>query len=458
MLEIQKKVKSFLKSRGMDPDSVDLEKNSRMFVEEMQAGLTSKSSLLMLPTYISMERELPVNETVIVVDAGGTNFRVAAVHFDEGKKPVVEDFEVYPMPGTKGEISREDFFDTMAGYLMPVLDRSSKISFCFSYPVEILPNKDGRLIKFSKEIRAKEVEGQLICENLLKAVKKLGCKDEKSIVLLNDTVATLLAGKASAPDRIFDSYIGFILGTGTNTCYIEKSGNIEKVPALKISQGTMLINVESGGYGKAPMGELDAEFDGTTANPGHFSFEKAISGAYQGGLILTVIRSAAREGLFTKEFAEALSGVKELSSKEIDDFLFYPYSDNTLANCCRSKVPGHTAGESHSIQEEPCSAFDNGEADRLTLYYLIDAIIERAAKFVTFNLTACMMKIGRGSNPCAPVCITVDGSTFYKSKLFRSKLDYYVRTFTNDRKHLYCEFVKVDNGTLIGTAIAGLLN
>lgn len=442
MLEIKEKVYGFMKRHGMDPESVDLKNNSETFLDEMEKGLvSSKSSLMMIPTYISMEKELPVNETVIVVDAGGTNFRVAAVHFDDNKKPVVEDFKVYPMPGTKGEVSKEDFFDTMARYLGPVLNKSSKISFCFSYPAEIMPNKDGRLIKFSKEVKAKEVEGHIIGANLLKAVKKLGCTGEKSIILLNDTVATLLAGKASAPDRIFDSYIGFILGTGTNTCYIEKSSNIEKVPALKDSEGSMLVNVESGNYGRAPRGVIDIEFDSGMANPGAFCFEKAISGAYQGGLILATIRRAADEGLFSQKFAEAISDVKELSSKEIDDFLFYPYADNTLAACCNN-VQGHTSSES----------------DRLTLYYIIDAIIERAARFVTFNLTACMMKTGKGSNPCAPVLITADGSTFYKSKLFRSKLDYYIRTFTNDTKHLYCEFVKVDNGTLIGTAIAGLLN
>lgn len=438
MLEIKEKVNGFLKNHGMDPEGVDLDINSGMFVDEMEEGLvSSKSSLMMIPTYISMERDLPVNETVIVVDAGGTNFRVAAVHFDENKKPVIEDFKVYPMPGTKGEISKVDFFGTMARYLEPVLNKSNKISFCFSYPAVIMPNKDGRLTKFSKEVKAKEVEGQLMGENLLKAIKKLGYTDEKSIILLNDTVATLLAGKASAPDRIFDSYVGFILGTGTNTCYIEKCSNIQKVPALKNSEGSMLVNVESGNYTKAPRGVMDIEFDSGTANPGSYSFEKAISGAYQGGLILTVIKKAAAEGLFSKQFAAAIIDVKELSSREIDDFLFYPYSDNTLAACCKQS---------------------GKEIDRLTLYYLIDGVIERAAKFVTFNLTACILKTGKGANPCAPVLITADGSTFYKSKMFKNKLDYFIRTYTNDSKHLYCEFAKVDNGTLIGTAIAGLLN
>ena len=439
MSVIKGRVSDFLKKYGMDHESVDLEANRGIFAEEMKKGLDTAagSSLMMIPTYISMDKEIPVNEPVIVIDAGGTNFRVAVVYFDSNKKPVIEDFKMYSMPGIKGEISKDEFFDTIAEYVIPVINKSSKIGFCFSYPTEILPSKDGRLIKFSKEIKARGVDGELIGANLLEALKKRGYTEEKNIVLLNDSVATLLGGRASYPDRVFDSYIGFILGTGTNTCYIEKTANISKIPEFKNADGSMIINLESGNYSMAPRGQIDIEFDSGTVNPGGYVFEKTISGAYQGGIMLAVIRKAAEEGLFSEAFKEKLLAVKELSSKEIDDFLYYPYGSSILASCC--------------------SRDENGD-DHRTLYFIIDAIIERAAKFVTFNLTAVMMKTGKGADPCAPICITADGSTFYKSKLFRTKLDYYVKTFTNDRKHLYCEFVKAENGTLIGTAIAGLLN
>lgn len=437
MLGHRKKVEGFLKKYGMNASDIDLDKNCELFIKEMQNGLEGSGSLLMIPTYIGMEKELPVNERVIAVDAGGTNFRVAVIHFDENKKLVTEDFKLYTMPGTKGEISKEEFFETIADYIQPVLHRSDKISFCFSYPTEIMPDRDGRMIKFSKEVRIRDVKGELLGKNLMDEFRKRGFEKDKEIIVLNDTVATLLAGKAASPDRVFDSYIGFILGTGTNICYAENSSNIVKVPQLKGKDDLMLINIESGGYGKAPRGELDIDFDNTTANPGEFTFEKTISGAYQGGMILTVIRKAAEEGLLSKEFAAGFRNVRELASKEIDDFLYYPYGDNVLAKCCA------------------CSGSDD---DRNVMYHLIDAIFERIAMYVTFSLTAVIEKTGKGTDPCRPVCITADGSTFYKSKLFRSKLDHYIKTYTNDLKGIYCEFVKVDNGTLIGTAIAGLIN
>ena len=92
------------------------------------------------------------------------------------------------------------------------------------------------------------------------------------------------------------------------------------------------------------------------------------------------------------------------------------------------------------------------------LYYLIDSIIERAAKLVAINISAILLKTGQGKKPCKPVCITAEGSTFYKSKLFKNKLDYYIKDYLNDKKGLYCEFIKTENATLIGAAIAGLLN
>ena len=429
------RVDCFLKTYGMSAGDVDLEKNCRTFVNEMKSGLEGTGSLLMIPTYIGMDKEIPLNEPIIAIDAGGTNFRVAVIHFDENKKLITEDFKNYPMPGSKGEISKEEFFETMADYIEPVLYRSDKISFCFSYPAQIMPDKDGRLIMFSKEVKVRDVEGELLGKNLTEVFIKRGYSNVKSIIVLNDTVATLLAGRAASPDRVFDGYIGFILGTGTNICYAEKCKNITKDPELAVKEGSLLINVESGVYDKAPRGQIDIEFDNNTTNPGDHIFEKTISGAYQGGLTLAVIRRATKDGLFSAEASEKLNSIKELASKEIDDFLYFPYGDNVLAKCCLK-------------HDDDCTA----------LFYLIDSIFERIARFVTFSLTAVIEKTGKGTDPLKPVCITADGSTFYKSKLFRSKLDYYIRTYTNEKKGIYCEFVKVDNGTLIGTAIAGLLN
>lgn len=101
--------------------------------------------------------------------------------FNQDKTPVIEDFQRYPMPGTNGEISKEEFFSTIADYLMPVIDRSNKIGFCFSYPTEILPNKDGRLIRFNKEVKVRDMVGEEIGRGILEVLRQRGIKEENAL-------------------------------------------------------------------------------------------------------------------------------------------------------------------------------------------------------------------------------------------------------------------------------------
>jgi hexokinase len=440
MNPLKQKTSRFLESHGLHPESVDLDRELRTFIREMEEGLSGHTSLKMITTYVSPDGEIPVGRPVIAIDAGGTNFRVALVTFDEKRSPVIEDLKVYPMPGTQGELDCDAFYRTMASYVLPLADRSDHIGFCFSFPVEMQPDKDGRLIQFNKEVRVTGAVGQLVGENLRKALADLGTKGEKSVVILNDTVATLLGGKAAFPDRRFDGTIGYILGTGTNSAYAEDNARIVKAPTLRGKPGTTLVNMESGGYAGYPQSPIDKALDATLSDPGVHTFEKMISGAYQGGLLLHTIAAAAKDGLFSPKAARAFAALPSLSSREIDLFCFYPFDPrNVLAGC---------VGGGNSVEEA---------ADRQVLYHLVDALFERAARLVAVNLAAAIVHIGRGTDPCLPVCISAEGTTFYKSKLFRGKLDHYVKTFLNDRLGIYCDFVQADKSTLIGTAIAGLI-
>lgn len=433
---LRESVNPFFLKVGFNCDAIDVEQLSRDFAEEMRKGLEGKEgSLMMIPTYIGMNEEPAINKPVIVLDAGGSNFRVSVVHLNEKHEPVIEKFQNYTMPGTTGEISSEEFFSRMAECVLPVIDDSDTIAFCFSYAAQPLANKDARVVSLAKELRVTDLVGQNLGERLNKALAKVSTAGAKKIIVLNDSVSTLLGGKA-ASTRSFDSYIGFILGTGTNTCYCEQNKNITKISGS--DEGSMLINTESGSYSVFPISEVDKEFDSKLKDPGKYLFEKTIAGKYQGDLSLAYLKKAAEEGLFSSGTAERILNTQTVSSAEIDAFLFYPYGDNKLANCC---------GEG-----------DEAEHDRLTVYAVIDTIFERAAKFVAANIAGVMLQTNAGHNPCRPTCVTADGSTFYYSKLFRSKLDYYVRTVLNDQMGLYCEFLKVDKATLIGTAIAGLMN
>lgn len=428
--------KEFLKKYRINPETIDIDKECQSFIAEMDNGLKSESgsSLKMLPSYISGEGEIPVNERVIVMDAGGTNFRVATVYFNEDNKAVIEDFTQHPMPGSQGEITSDEFYDMVSEYLRPVIDKSSKIGFCFSYATEALPDMDGRLIQFSKEIKVSGLPGQIIGKGLLRKLKEKGMDSNKSIVILNDTVTTLLAGKAACMGKSYDGYIGYILGTGTNTCYSEDNSKIEKVKGLK--PGTMLINMESGGYDKAPRGIIDEEMDKDTVNPGQYTFEKMISGQYLGHVIYTAVLKAVQDKLFSSASGDRLLSLGEIVTIDVDEFMKNPYGKGKLASC-----------------------FDKDDNDgRERLYYIIDGLLERAAKLVAVNLISIIMKTDMGKSPLKPVCIAAEGSTFYKLKSYRGRIEYYMKKYLSYEQGRYYEIVQVENSSLIGAAIGGLLS
>ena len=124
---------------------------------------------------------------------------------------------------------------------------------------------------------APEIVGQWVGAEL---AKRLDPKPSK-VMVVNDTVATLLAGKATEkPGQKFSAYLGFILGTGTNVVYIEQNDRIPKL--ANPPAGAMAINTESGGFNKIPQSTFDEAMDRKTSDCGSQRFEKMIAGAYLG--------------------------------------------------------------------------------------------------------------------------------------------------------------------------------
>jgi hexokinase len=437
MNPIKAKAIDFLKRHQMDFEDIDMDVYCRFFLDEMEKGLAGEnSSLAMIPTYIEVDKDVPVGEQAIVLDAGGTNFRVATVYFKKEGAPVIENLKTHSMPGATGRVNREAFFNTMAGYMEDVLGKSQKIGFCFSYAAEILPNRDGRLIRFSKEVQAEGVEGQLIGSNLLQAIRSKGHEENRNLVLLNDTVATLLAGKSKFRGRRFDSYIGFVLGTGTNCSYIEENRKIPKTRGL--SEGkSQIVNMESGSFGKGPRGRIDLLFDMTTIDPEMYTFEKMISGAYLGELALKTLKMAAEEGLFSEKLKRAIMNTQHLETRRMNDLMCFPF------------------GENNPLTPYAPSQCDD---DCRMLYYLCDRLIERAALLTAINISAPIIKSDKGENPCCPVCVTAEGSVFYGLKSLKSRAEYYLKKFLIEKRERNYEIISVENATLIGAAIAALTN
>jgi len=416
----------------MSYESVNIDALLGDFILDMEAGLTGNvKSMLMIPTFMEIKNTITANERVIVMDAGGTNFRIATLYFDENGKHHIEHFEKQPMPGSRSPISLDEFLNTVVDYMEPVMDASDKVGFSFSFPTEILPNLDGKLLNFTKETRVHDSDGMIIGASVNRTLVARGFTPKK-FVLLNDTVAAMFSGATRQPGKQYSGYIGLILGTGTNTCYIEKTENIPKIDA---APGAMAINMESGGYSGITQGDFDIQLDQQTHNPGEHIYEKMISGAYQGRLVYLTLLGAAEEGLFSPAFAQFLRNQRDIGLKDLNQFCSQPFGDHLLAQ-----------------------AVAGSDSDRQTLYAIIDANFERVARVMAVNIGGILIKTDTGQDPTRPVCVVGEGTAFQHSELFRKKLDFYIAQDFNAKRNRYCEFISTEDATLIGSAAACLMN
>jgi len=135
--------------------------------------------------------------------------------------------------------------------------------------------------------------------------------------------------------------------------------------------------------------------------------------------------------------SQKLLDLKKINIKEVDDYINYPTDSNKTI----SKI-FHQADKN----------------DRATAYFLFDDLIERAARLSAICLSAVVIKSGAGANPCYPVCISAEGTTFYKFNSLKARIESYLNGYLKKRVNRYYQIVKIKNASLIGAAIAGLTN
>ena len=428
------KVRQFLQEVNLDVQNLNFSDICNDFLEQMSKGLyDGSSSLPMIPTFCKDSFEIKEGESIIVLDAGGTNLRSCMVTFQKNLKPEITGFKKTKMPGIAKEVSKKEFFSIFADQVERFIASGCKrIGICFSYAAEITEDLDGIPLFFSKEIKAKEVVGQPVAKSLLHELEERGCNvDNMKYAVVNDTVATLLAGKSVDTNNYYSSFIGYILGTGTNTAYSERNDLIKKIGGNKI--GRQIINVESGNYDFVSA-QIDREFLDTTKDPSSYHFEKMISGAYLGKASLHLMKKAAKEEVFSKETSEKILDLEDLTTTQMSNYLEQPYNKEYLL----------------------VDLINGNKKDASSLYVLLSSYIKRSAFFTAANLASVILKTGQGFDPCHPICINADGTTFYKTEFLKFYTDYYLHLYLTEKLGISYRFINIEDSPTIGAAIAAL--
>jgi len=436
----------FARYYGFHYDSLEPMSLIKEICIEMERGLEGKSSSLpMIPSYITPSSKAQPGKTVLALDAGGTNLRASLVHFnDEGKAVANETVKSF-MPGTKGRVSETQFFDAIAEAVLPLLDKKPDIEgigFTFSYPMEMRPDMDGILLAFSKEVDAPDVIGKAIGAGLREALARKGRSYNKSIILLNDTVATLLSGIASIPaDGLGESaknpynfsggpVIGCILGTGFNTAYPET-----RIPKIGFESKTapQIVVCETGSFSFHFRGRLDKEFDSTTKNPGAYNLEKTVSGAYLGPLTLHILKQAVKDKLIRFKKSDELLAMPQLETRTLNEF---------------SRAPRAAEGPLGSL-------FGADEGDALAaVQYIVSIVTERGALYAAAVLAATMEKMQACREPYSPVRIAIEGTTYMIYRGMRRALEARLHTMLINEKPRAYIISPVEQASLFGAAVA----
>lgn len=406
-------LETFLEEHMISPDSVDIEKVCAFKLSEMKKTINGNtSSIAMLNSYCKPVSSIPVNRKVAVIDAGGSNLRTCTVYFNEDLEPVFENYSLAAMPGVGAKTTAAQFFNVLADYVERLIDQVETVGFCFSYAAEITEDHDGIPFLMSKEIKVPDLVGKHLGKELFKVLASRGIDmTGKKIIIMNDTVTTLLAGLPYAEKTGCDGCVGFILGTGTNTACMGING---------------IYNEESANL-SLRLGDIDKAFTDKTQDPESHLLEKMVGGAYLGPLALEIIQAAARERFFSPFFAESALKTETLTTEEMSNFI--------------------------SDKPSPLDMFVDNEDDQRNLKDILSAFVERAGKLSAANLAASVLFTDKGEKN--PVLINADGSTFYKTPGMKEHVENYLRSFLAARGRKV-RFTRIDRSPLIGAAIGAL--
>ncbi|XP_009070206.1 PREDICTED: hexokinase-3-like, partial [Acanthisitta chloris] len=187
----------------------------------------------------------------------------------------------------------EELFDHIVNCIMvfqqkhDLMQQVLPLGFTFSFPCQQLGLDKAVLLSWAKGFSASGCVGQDVVHLLQEAAQRKQLSSLKVVAVVNDTVGTMMSCGHDDPK----CEIGLIVGTGTNTCYMEEMQNVGTVEG---DQGCMCINMEWGAFGD--NGCLDHIFtnfdrlvDKKTINPGKQRFEKLISGTYLGEIMRHIL-------------------------------------------------------------------------------------------------------------------------------------------------------------------------
>lgn len=388
----------------------------RNFREALIDGMRGhKSSLKCLPSFLPRPSGREEGEW-LALDFGGSNLRVMVVRLIGGKAEIVRMKKVSLRRAgaydyTDANTTATELFDCIAQLLLTVAPEIGEMSLghTFSFPARQISVNQARLITWTKEFAVQDVVGEEVNGLLYDALVRCGAGRIKPIAIVNDTVATLLAGAYAIPSVT----IGSICGTGHNTAAVLPDG--------------MVYNLESGNFDGLPVTEYDWELDLASLAPNTQRLEKMSAGRYLGEIV-------TRAGI---DRLSVLAEGEVFTGEELGMIL----SDSGESR--RTKLLVH----------RKCGA-DITQADCAFLRRLTRTVVARSAQMVAATYLGILDVIDPEHNDHHT--IAVDGSLFGKMPTYAKEM---ARALAEglDGERGQADLIWAGDGSGIGAAVAASL-
>ena len=396
-----------------------------LFKDTMEKTLSGETTCLkMLPSYIGKPTGKEKG-TFMTIDMGGTNLRCTKFSIEDGhfknlgeiKAKLINKEKNYDL--TKADTTAEQLFGFMAESIKSLVDGEEKLYLgnTFSFPCKQLGINEAYLIHWTKEIATSGVEGSNINKLLGDALTAKNINVEP-VAILNDTVGTQLVAMYSYQE----SDIASIMGTGHNTCYLEKNH--------PLNGGNMIVNIESGNYNVGlPVTKYDRIIDNNSQISGAQILEKMVSGYYMGFLVKEILLDLYKNNeLFTnadidtKEFFD-----QSFNALMVENFILYPCKTEEQYLCSRE--------------------------DAEIIKKVAKAVLKRTVRLVASSFLGILFHQHGGTDINEKHVIAIDGTIYEKMpKVHELMVEAFKDTLGEKAEMIEIKLVK--DGSGLGAAIA----
>nr|CAD7454508.1 unnamed protein product [Timema tahoe] len=371
----------------------------------------------------------------LALDLGGSTFRVLVVDLDEGKFEMESKIYAIPLEKMTGRVN--ELFDHIATCLSDFIhekklhDQNLPLGFTFNFPVRQVSLDSAIIQRFTKGFNIVDGEGKDVVELLKAALDRRQDIKVNVCAVLNDTVGTLM----SCAWKNQTCKIGLIIGTGTNTCYVERVENVEMFES-KTNKSYVIINTENPAFGEDGklefvLTEFDKEVDSNSINKGQQIYEKMISSMYLGELVRLIVLKLIKENemfggnssdLFNTQYLFDTKYMSDIESEEAGKW-------DRMSMILMGLDMGH-----------------GNEQDFVNLRYIVEVLSQRAAALVSACMVALINKMDFN-----PVTIGVDGTLYKQHPNFRPMMLEYIGKFV--KKGIKFELMLSEDGSGRGAAL-----